>query len=45
MNFKVLYIGRGNDVIFTCFVAALVHLYCIQNGMGRYELIQKVDFE
>jgi hypothetical protein len=24
VNFKVLYICRGNDVIFTCFVAAFV---------------------
>jgi len=27
VNFKVLYIGRGNDVIFTCFVAA--HVICV----------------
>jgi len=40
VNFKVLYIGRENDVIFTpC-------LWCsIQNGVGRCDLIQMVDIK
>jgi hypothetical protein len=45
VNFKVLYIARENYLIFTCFVAAFCELCSIQNGMGRYELIQMVDIE
>ena len=46
MNFKVLYIGRGSDVIFTCFVAALVICIAFRmewGVMSRYKSIISND--
>ena len=34
MNFKVLYIGRGNDVIFKCLVAAFVNCVAFKMESG-----------
>jgi hypothetical protein len=44
VNFKVLYIGRDNDVNFT-FYCCLCQLCSIQNEMVRYGLIQMVSIE
>jgi hypothetical protein len=45
VNFKVLYIRRGGWCYFHMFGCCLCDLCSIQNGIGRYELIQMVDIE
>jgi hypothetical protein len=42
VNFKVLYIGRGN-VIYTCFVAAFVRSVEFRVELGVNELIEMID--
>jgi hypothetical protein len=45
LNFKVLYIGRENDVTLPYFVGAFCELCSIRNGMRYYELIQMFGVE
>ena len=43
VNFKVMYIGRENAVIYTCFVAAFLYCATFSVELRRNEMMQMVD--